>query len=91
MTESTNYGFAPAKEITEERYQDMLEVLPPCKWTSPARGCSVFHVSERLSKNIVSWFVQVGSRFFELQDVDTLTGAQVLALVSHAINSPEAV
>lgn len=77
-----NYSIAPPKEITEEHYQDMLECLPPCKFHRPRSGWMVFHVSERLSENIVSWFVQVGNRFFELQNEDSLTGAQVVELVA---------
>lgn len=37
----------PAKEITEERYEEMLDVLPPCAYTHNGRY-SMFYVSEAL-------------------------------------------
>ena len=37
----------PAQEVTEDRYWDMLEVLPPCAFTSNA-DYEMFYVSEAL-------------------------------------------
>lgn len=63
------------KRITKARYWDMLEILPPCRWHM-AGTWEVFHVSERLSGHLVSWF---GTRrlagnevFFEFIDYDHL-------------------
>lgn len=72
----------PAKEVDEARYYDMLECLPPCKWHGIGGGISVFHVSERISCDIVSWFYQAGDRYFELQDSSMLTDAQLLARIA---------
>ena len=64
------------KAITKQRYWDMLEVLPPCRWQM-AGMWEVFHVSERLTGNLVSWFASGrlnGKEFyFELVDYDNIT------------------
>jgi hypothetical protein len=61
-------------EINEERFMDMLEILPPAKWVRYAEEES-FHVSERIAGNIVSIFVRIGKRYFEMQDEITLSHA----------------
>jgi hypothetical protein len=67
------------KEVDAERWWDMLEVLPPSRWTR-AGGTESFHVCEYLSGNFVSWFVRIGERYFELQDVDTMKHGELVAL-----------
>ena len=79
--EIDKYGPKPIREITEARYWEMLEVLPPCKWRHSAGGES-FHVSEYMSGNFVNWFVCIGKsnyggRYFAIDDVDTLTPAEL--------------
>lgn len=64
----------PPVEITEERFMEMLEILPPGKWVRYSEEES-FHVTERISGNIVSIFVRIGDRFFEMQDEVTLSHA----------------
>lgn len=65
---------APTK-IDMDRYWEMLEVLPPCRWSSRA-GIHFFHVSERLTGHLVGWFACIGSemdessQFFEWVDKD---------------------
>lgn len=39
---------------TEEEYYYGLEVLPPCRWHSVS-DFSVFHISERLTGDLVCW------------------------------------
>ena len=80
----TNYGRMAPKEVSEARYIDMLEVLPPARWTTKS-GSESFHVSEYLSGNFVSWFVRITSsdgsvRYFELQDVDTMKHDALVAM-----------
>ena len=55
------------KPITSERWFDMLEVLPPCKWGNNG-AYEVFHVSERITGNLVSWFAKCGDKHFEFDD-----------------------
>lgn len=52
------------KRITKERFYDMFEVLAPCRWRTRPGG-EVFHVSERLTGNLVSWFLRSGNDYFE--------------------------
>lgn len=66
------------KVITSERYYDMLEVLPPCRWHN-AGGLEVFHVSERITGNLVSWFARNGSDYWEFDDLATMTDDQIKA------------
>jgi hypothetical protein len=37
----------------------------------------MFHVSERITGNIVSWFFQTGGRYFTLDDDATLAGEEL--------------
>ena len=59
------------KAITEERFMYGLEVLPPCRWHN-AGGFEVFHISERLTGNLVSWFAHKGDRYWEFTEADNL-------------------
>ena len=54
----------PWKECTEERYQDMLEVLPPQKWER-VNGVSIFRMSEYYTSDITRHFAHVGGKYFE--------------------------
>lgn len=53
--------------VTRERYWEMLEVLPPCRWTN-YHGVEFFHVSEHLRGDLVSWFAQRGDKYYEFTD-----------------------
>jgi len=62
----------PAKEITEALFFRMLEILPPCKWHSIG-GVEVFHISERLTDNLVSWFAHYGNKYAQATLEDSAT------------------
>lgn len=53
-------------EITEERYTEMLNVLPPVAWTN-ANGES-FKISERLAGAVTAIFVRIGERYVTFHD-----------------------
>lgn len=55
------------REISEQDYEQALGVLPPCRWTS-RRGVEMFHISERLTHDIVAWHTRAGDRFFAFYD-----------------------
>jgi hypothetical protein len=57
-------------EITEERFFELLEVLPPCRWSKYGRF-EVFHISERLEGNIVTWCAkdQISGKCYELDQM----------------------
>lgn len=67
------YGVTAPKQIDRDRFIDMLEVLPPCRWRRYADGVEWFHVSERLSGDVVAWFARVGETYWEMQDLSTLS------------------
>ena len=54
-------------EITKERFEEMLNVLPPVAWKHGYDGQS-FKMMERTIDNITSIFCEVGGRYFELSD-----------------------
>ena len=43
-----------------ERFEYLLEVLPPCRWATVA-GAETFHISERLTGNLVQWCIRLPS------------------------------
>ncbi len=57
------------QEITEERFMEMLEVLPPQRWkrckTTDGVFCQSFELCEHLSGRVTSIYCQVGPKFFE--------------------------
>lgn len=69
------------EEITEERFMDMLEVLPPCKWRNMS-GVEWFHVSEHLTGPLVSWFLRVGDKYYEFVDDCSLSSEQLMEKVN---------
>ena len=64
-------------EVTEERWEDMLNVLPPCRWGNYG-GYNAFHVSEHLTGSLVNWFVRTGDKFYEFTDSCYLTTSQMI-------------
>lgn len=54
-------------EETEEQWTWALECLPPCKWRT-VLGVEMFHISERVSHDIVAWHARIGDRFFTFND-----------------------
>jgi hypothetical protein len=79
----------PVAEITQERYIDQLEVLPPMDWCRSNHGES-FKSMEMYAGDVTSIFVRATGRFFEFRDVCTLTHAQVLARVETEVLSGNA-
>lgn len=68
-------------EITEERFMEMLEVLPPAKWRRSASAES-FHIIERITHDIVDWFVRIGDRYYTFADTDKLGAEDVIRKAS---------
>lgn len=70
-------NFQPVSEITEDRFIDMLEVLPPLDWTG-GEHCQSFKLSEMYSGNITDIFARYGDRYFQLRNLVTLTHKQII-------------
>ena len=54
-------------EISEERFNDALNVLPPVGWTT-RMGVESFRISERIWGNITDIYARLGDRYFLLSD-----------------------
>ena len=75
----------PAKEVDESRYWDMLYVLPPCRWHH-YRGIELFHISERITGNIVLWIAGLNGKYYEFAHYASATNEELAAKVLEATN-----
>lgn len=82
----TNGYVAPVKEIDAERFNDMLEILPPLDWHIGDYYQS-FKMAEMLCGNVTSIFAKSGDRYFELSDRVTLTHQEIIKRVRGYIDS----
>ena len=73
--QSENACKKPVREITEERFDDALNCLPPASWVRSV-GVQSFHMCEMWSGSISDIFVKIGGRFFCLRDTIRLTHAE---------------
>ncbi len=51
------------QEITKQKFHDMMEILPPCKWGT-FDNVEMFHISERIYGNIVSWYFKYNNKYY---------------------------
>lgn len=68
-------------EITEERFHDALNVLPPVGWTT-RQGVESFRISERLWGSITDIYARLGNRHFMLADDIRLPASTIAARVA---------
>lgn len=54
----------PWKQVTKERFWNMLEVLPPCGWNT-TEGVEMFFVSEAHTGNLHSHFASISNKYYE--------------------------
>ncbi len=71
------------KEETEEAWYWALECLPPSRW-SVINGVELFHVSERIRGDLVSWHARIGDQFWTLTDQATRAPEELAAIVAAA-------
>ncbi|MDR9393973.1 MAG: hypothetical protein RI571_06550 [Roseovarius sp.] len=71
------------EEETEAEFWDALEVLPPCRWHTRG-GVELFHISERITGNLVDWHAQTGGRFFHFVDLDNAKSEDLARKVAEA-------
>lgn len=69
---------------TEFYWWDRLEILPPCRHHNVA-GFEVFHISERITANIVSWYARCHTTgdVIQFQNYDNITDDQILEILSN--------
>lgn len=66
------------REVDVDRFDYLLNVLPPCRWTR--RGdTESFYVSERITGSVVTWGVRIGERYFELRERTCWSHQDVIA------------
>jgi hypothetical protein len=71
------------ERISQEHYEEMLNVLPPENWQRGV-GYSCFRLSERLSGAIASFFVRVGDSYYQInEDEDTNPGDLFRVCMNH--------
>jgi len=61
------YWRSPPVEITAERFEEMLCILPPEGWVNGGRW-EVFKLMEYTAGDITAIFCRIGGRYFEMQD-----------------------
>lgn len=65
-------GFrSPPVEITEERWNEMLGILPPVGWKHGEPDSESFKISELTAGRVTAIFVRIGQRYFEFSDLIT--------------------
>lgn len=57
------YLDSPMQEITEDQYNDMLDVLPPLKWTT-IQGVEEFLISEMLSGTYTNQYAKCNGKYY---------------------------
>jgi hypothetical protein len=82
-TIEANQGIKPI-EVSEAFYWEMLEVLPPCKWTR-GQDYESFYVSEPLTGVLHEWIARVGKKYYALIAPRSSNHEQIINLVKEAI------
>lgn len=65
--------------ITEERFMEMLEVLPPQRWQH-GKDCESFELCEHTSGRVTAIFCRFGNQYFEFQGI---AGQSLAAHATH--------
>ncbi|MCP2234015.1 hypothetical protein [Erwinia aphidicola] len=81
------YILAPV-EISAERFNDMLELLPPLDWHIGASSQS-FRLMEMTCVNVTAIFAVYGGRYFELCDRVTLTHDEIIGKIRGSIGAKQ--
>jgi hypothetical protein len=64
ITEAEDKEFpTPWVEISHEKWDTMLNILPPCRWRT-VRGVEMFFVSEAYVSNFHEHYARLGDRYF---------------------------
>jgi hypothetical protein len=67
--------------ITYDDYMEMLDILPPCRWHSIGK-IEVFHISERLTGQLVSWYARSQDNYYTFIDYSYLSDSELNAKLS---------
>lgn len=76
-------GGASPQEVSRKFFYEMLEVLPPGKWT---RGVDTesFYIIEASTGNLHEWLARVGSKYYALIAPKSSTHQEIINKVREA-------
>ena len=81
--EYTQSMVSEPESITQERFDYALNVLPPSRWHN-CGGFDVFHISERLTHDLVSWFAHRNGQHWEFTDRAGISDADLVIKLAKA-------
>ena len=70
------------KEITEEQFDDMLNVLPPMRWSNGG-----FYMSERYTADVTGYYQQIGDKYYTSNQRLSYKRNDILNSLNDFINS----
>ena len=68
-----------AEPISAERFEEMLNCLPPERWWMGA-GAESFRLSERLTGSIASFFLRIGPAYWQINEDQGTTHDELVRL-----------
>lgn len=74
----------PVSITTSAFFNEMLEVMPPSNWHRKS-DFEHFHLSERISGNIVRYLVRAGDKYYYFQNDAGMTTTEIRAHIDQAI------
>jgi hypothetical protein len=78
-----NNGTNPV-EVSEAFYWEMLEVLPPSKWTR-GHDTESFYICEALTGNLHEWIARIGKQYYALIAPRSNNHDQIINKIKEAI------
>lgn len=70
-----------AEPITAERFEEALNCLPPERWHHRA-GSESFRLSERLSGPIASFFLRIGTDYWQINEDQSTTHGELVRIAT---------
>jgi len=83
-TMGKNQGVKPV-EISKNYFFEMLEVLPPAKWTR-SHSYESFYIIEALTGNLHQWLIRFEDRYFTLIASKNSTHEQIVNKVKESLS-----
>jgi len=69
-----------ARRVTAERADEALNCLPPFRWRA-TQYMEAFAISEPVTDRLLTWFVRLGSQWFELHEDRAISFDDLVAVV----------
>lgn len=78
-------GLSGLRPIDRERYFELLNVLPPQRWSLVSGRYEVFHLTELIDGEIALWAMQAGERHWEFRASCRLSNKQLEEIGNQAL------